>query len=495
MNGIPSSQVNTVENTPRVLSPHSVSLFPGVKLPGVKQKSDCPRLDHSLHHRSMRSIPREKNLLAPEQEARLNAVAGATRHGLNSLVAAQIDRAGLTFENQVQYISDHLPVSHEIISEETGDIILVASWNILSETHHNNSYLSISLPDELQSPTAYTKLAYYQQGDRLSTAWLLYDLAEEIANSALFNNEYREAFLTGSPKGMDRFFQFLEKYPYLETADLKLSRFYSEEQNKSRRIESREFLANLARSMIQQSIQQNGLGDCGELYAMAISAFKLHYSINGSGGSIKLNHRHKAFANNTKILSKLRKHDFICLQECSDPDFVLQRLNKKSSKKYDYIAHKANDRPGNKDYCVILFDTNKWQIKSTKLFTLHANKKPEILAKFSAKSSLNISNLDDIIVGSLHYPGGNQNTNELITVRDVLSELNPDGQSSYIMVGDFNQLPESLEEKSRTLGKQSRVVAPKGGTMSGSDWGNKFNGKTIDMSISNFPMHQAAIFI
>jgi hypothetical protein len=163
----------------------------------------------------------------------------------------------------------------------------------------------------------------------------------------------------------------------------------------------------------------------------------------------------------------LDKGGFVCLQECTRPQEVLS-LIALDNNKYQMITHNVGE--GSKDNCVIIYDSSIYKVsKEKKLALAHDKKKPALVVKFSNKSSAS-----EVIIGSIHHPGGVENDME--KVMQAIAGLKSEG-CKVVIAGDFNH-----EEKFFELEGLSSFKSELG-TMAANDYNNR--NKAIDLVFSN----------
>lgn len=449
--------------------------------------------------------------LAPDHPlARMSAVAGLTRYGLNPTTAATLDVYAAIAERPYRPISDHLPVSY-LVQLDQGRCVKIASWNLLSEAHHANNYLNISIAplkcdDRLLEETDYFNGKYHT----VKACWLLYDFAEALAQGSAFNAENPEAannkheLLMGTRQGIALLKHFLKyEYPNSDAATLRVSSRKTPEVMMQARKQAREAI----------SMHLFASGDIDpEALVMLVQAHKMHKSMNAPTGTIHWQNRREALASNKKLLQHLAGHDVLTFQECTDPRDLLRLLNSAStSKQFKILCYNTSVGDQGKDNCCILYDAQKWQLASSVKFGLSNNKKPAILAQLIPKensvqkgqlenrsSSKKRVNSGALCVGSVHYPGNKPNWENLKFVKQQLQVLASKSNFSdvnYFIAGDFNNTQAALvKHVTEASFPEAYVCSPKQGTMAGSDWDGRFRGLAIDHAITNLPAKASSVF-
>ena len=191
-------------------------------------------------------------------------------------------------------------------------------------------------------------------------------------------------------------------------------------------------------------------------------SMEIVYHIKNKNGSLRWKNRFELLANDKDLLSDLKSHDIICLQECNDPDQIVDLLNS-GSDKYDFIKH--NIRKGSLDNCVIIYDKNRFKLIENTKFALGNSKKPAILASFEDKNHQS----KPCVIGSIHHPGGDYY--EMDKVQDeALKLINGVFNAPIMILGDHNNTKQEFSHN-RVDGVLFETTGPKTGTMAGIDHG------------------------
>ncbi|MDE1464445.1 hypothetical protein [Spartinivicinus poritis] len=433
----------------------------------------------------------------------LEAATGPTRVGANAVIATQLDH--LERVSKPSVISDHLPAVFQLSTSKGNLTASVASWNMLAEVHKNNNYENVAIDESTQALFNQGKLEYFSgRNNELSKAWLFSDLATEMANSTQFSQpKVLSSFYKGEMVGQQAFLKFLEnEYKNADHAVLKPTRQHSAEEQIAHRTAARE-------AIISEMISSGSEGKSSireDFYTTAVTTLKLYNTLNH--GSISWANRKNTLENNQALLQKLAQNQVLTIQECTEPKWFVDQLNSKdSSKQFKFIDHKVGASSKNNDHCVVIYDSNKWQVKDTESdvqkFHLGRNK-PAILLRLTEKTSLHNASkpLETMVIGSVHYPGGNDGKNHLTTVNEKLVALSVEENENIFVAGDFNQSKETLADKVNQLAgnynensevntnmlfSSFNVIEPAstGGTMAGPDWGREHEGEIIDIAFSN----------
>src|SRR3990167_492628 len=75
-------------------------------------------------------------------------------------------------------------------------------------------------------------------------------------------------------------------------------------------------------------------------------------------GALSWKKRLQLIAENKELVATLKQHDFVCLQECTEPNDILKLMQSKNSQ-YRVITHTVEDNTN--DHCAIIYDANKFE--------------------------------------------------------------------------------------------------------------------------------------
>ncbi|ELM3738724.1 endonuclease/exonuclease/phosphatase family protein [Yersinia ruckeri] len=429
----------------------------------------------------------------------LKKVMNPTRVGANAMISMQLDH--LAEINKPAVISDHLPVSFMVEVGRNTDAIPITSWNMLADIHRNNNYENITVDDVVSSLFSRKKLEYFSAQDALSRTWYFSDLATELARSESFSHPERRAdFYSGTRLGQQVLIDFLQR-EYVEATHAVLR------PSRQRTPAAQEQLRKKARAALVDEVIKVQKTDphfaSSDFYCAAVSTLKLFNSLNS--GSMSWDSRKATLAKHTDLLQVLSQNQVILLQECTEPEWFVNTLNKQvsanSQSSFACISHKEA-AINNNDHCAIIYDKSKWQIRNPRKdivnFKLGRNK-PAILARLTATEPRIGS--DTLMVGSVHYPGNDDGQNYLTRVMDSVTKMAFQPNEPLFVAGDFNQSKNELDKKvSRLAADDSSpkslnaldlstlvVFEPQscGGTMAGPDWQREHEGQIIDLAFSN----------
>jgi hypothetical protein len=222
-----------------------------------------------------------------------------------------------------------------------------------------------------------------------------------------------------------------------------------------------------------------------EYYVALMHACQMQEHLNSA---LKWNKRYGHLDKDKTLMCELRSKDFITLQECSDPQGILDTLNAVDLKEgikptYNMIVQNISGD----DNCVIIYNTNKYQIaREPDKFGLGSRKgKPCILCKFE-KIDPSALQKEQFIIGSIHHPGGGREF-ELGTILSHIQQLQSSDETlPYCISGDYNNTVETITSALETIHYSSahfHSIGSKGGTMAGQDYGNV--NKAIDGALSS----------
>lgn len=353
--------------------------------------------------------------------------------------------------------SDHIP----IMWKDNNSDLNVLSWNMLSDDHLYNSFLNVAninnYQEELKKDDS-LKDNYYSKKMNM----FFYELSEYARQKQ------------GLDKDSDGF-----QYSQASLDEFLASDFFfpkpRTDEDKALRKRAREEMIGWFNNLPERAVN-NGLSKQDFSLSVAHSLQILHHiEYGGLKWSSELGSRKEQVESMEvakTMQNTLNKDGFICLQECTDPNVLLQI--RQGNNKYKVITH--NVREGSKDNCVIMYNSDLYELEDTKKLELaHDKKKPAILAKFSRKEDGS-----KIIIGSIHHPGGGKE-NDMPIILDALDQLKAGEEMRVVVTGDFNNTKDHFSSKMQD--SKLNIFAAEGGTMSANDFGSR--NKSIDLVFSN----------
>ena len=369
--------------------------------------------------------------------------------------------------------SDHLPLQVQVHLDDQSDLKLI-SWNLLADTHLYNNFQNISgskclaaaIINKYPEGNAY----YNNKADKLyyffsELAQFLYKAKKEIEKTT--ETEYKEE-IEVSRELLERF-----KLTKNQPSNLAMSRHPETEKANTKAVESaREKIIDILLNHIFEFDNKIKSDDDGHEFRLAIThSLELIHHIEHPSGALKWDNRFKLIKDNTTLVNEITNCDFLCLQECSNPENMLSLFKDTHAA----ITHRINDRTT--DHCSIIYNKNKYQLIVEPIKHSLQGKKPCIFAKFR-----NIDSGKDCIVSSIHHPGGNHDM-----VEELLEKINslivpPDDNIPFYMLGDFNH-PSSFFEKKIAEHENCNIISPKQSTMAGADYNN--TNLAIDLIVTN----------
>jgi hypothetical protein len=373
-----------------------------------------------------------------------NLAGSAFRRGVSA------HRLGLIQEG----VSDHLPIQI-LAKNHTGTTSLI-SWNLLADAHLYNNFMNISGTIQLLGTLASNNI----YGGSEHSNKLYYYFSE--LGQFLYDNRVNDV-ITLDKKLLDQF-NSLPKY----RSKLALSRDEKTAIERSRLVrEAREAIATILLDPEHRHAHE---------FELAIQhSVDLIYHINDDCGALKWSNRFKKLAANKVVIEKLRHTDFLCLQECTNPQDIQSLLPNKKM-----LLHRVNTNTS--DHCVILYDSEKFEVIDEPIFcALDQGKKPCIFARFKNKETGKA-----LIVGSVHHPGGKESH-----LHDIIEKINElkysaNEEIEFFVPGDYNHTGEFFGEQSHP-----KLFYPSRGTMAGNDYGNI--NQSIDALLSNVSAHQIQV--
>jgi hypothetical protein len=134
------------------------------------------------------------------------------------------------------------------------------------------------------------------------------------------------------------------------------------------------------------------------------------------------------------------------------------------------LKHKVSKNTN--DHCALFYNPHKYElVGEAKCFALENNKKPCLMARFKDKATG-----QDLIIGSIHHPGGHEN--HIHEIVEQLKDLSENTLPTYIL-GDYNH----TESFFKSSIPDYEILFPKLGTMAGGDYGN--TNLSIDAVLTN----------
>ena len=346
--------------------------------------------------------------------------------------------------------SDHLP-----FLVQAPDTTFV-SWNLLADDHLYNNFMNISGSQYWIEAIK----RYYPAGNSYYTEKenkLFYFFAE-LAQYLYKNRSDNEIEITDN---------LLRGFVSLRAQSSNLARSRTPEEAAKKAIQLEIARAQLIHIFIQETQLALAKSSYAHEFKLSIKhSLELIHHIQHSNGSLKWVNRFQLIKKNQALVNKLISADFICLQECTDPNDMLElfRLNNKSHRS---ITYRINDQTN--DHCVLMYDNQKFALIGNAI-QLTLEKKPSILAKFQNRSTHNY-----FIVGSIHHPGGHANLIEKLLEQANHLKKNPEEALNFYLLGDYNHPADFFQHP--------KMIYPTRGTMAGSDYGNI--NRSIDAVLTN----------
>ena len=328
-------------------------------------------------------------------------------------------------------ISDHLPVSVTFNLE--AEPVSMMSWNLLADCHLYNNFLNISGSELLKK--------------RIADGGNVYFSAEKN-NLHHFFSELAEFYSKKKSFSLDELAWFVS----LDNQPSKLARSRDPEKALLKQDEVR-----VSRQQIVEMIS----GDAALKHEFGLSiehSVSLYQQI--VDGSLAWKHRYAQLKTNKQLVAKIQSCDLLCFQECTNPEDVKNLLGERMR----VISHRVGRAD---DYCILAYDATQYELQFEKQFGLYG--KPAIAAQLQSKKTG-----VDLVVGSVHHPGGDQDYSA-----DILSQIdNP--ELPYLVVGDYNHTNDFFVGQG--VGADC-CLFPGKPTMAGNDYGNV--NQAIDGAMTN----------
>ncbi|MDF1756706.1 MAG: hypothetical protein P1U74_00160 [Legionellaceae bacterium] len=401
-----------------------------------------------------------------------NLSASAVRRGTSAF------RFGLIPEG----ISDHLPIKIEINKESPSSIKMI-SWNLLAAPHLYNNFMNITGTKDLLARIKDDN-SYAGSVENNKLYYYFSELADFLYEQNLKGN------IINITEDTINKFTSLSSHGSLLTR----SKNTSDEIKKSEMVvQSRAEIANILLNPNDEKAHE---------YRLAIQhSVELIHHIKSQSGALHWDNRYNRLRENKSLVAELTAGDFLCLQECTDPNDIQRLLPGKRAivhavrvdlgdfkdLNYEMACSSEGRRKSSRDHCAIFYDDTKFELVNVEKdgiqqnpirSALHRNK-PFIVARFR-----NIETGEECIVGSIHHPGGDK--------ANCLDEINQAAQSLYnegdmpipfYLSGDYNHTEDVFSNED---GASFQMIYPDAeyGTMAGSDYENV--NRSIDAVMTSF---------
>lgn len=344
-------------------------------------------------------------------------------------------------------ISDHLPIEIQIQSPDSHEKpINILSWNLLADEHLYQNFMNISGSDlllEVLLQHTDSECIYLYQGNKL------YHFFAELAHY-LYDQSHGDQ-ITITEELLQEFTSYISQ-PSL----LALSRDPSKIIQKQKLVEiSRQ---NIISVFLDQKHPYR------DEFKLAIRhCLELIYNIENPSSTLKWKSRFNKICHTESIRNKLTSVDILCVQECSNPDDVLN-LFKLENRNMRMLSNKAVRSQA--DHCAVYFDQNQFELVDKPTYFYLANK-PCIAIKLR-----DLDSNEEFIVASIHHPGGSRDLTDPI-IQEIVSLYVVDQKLPYYFIGDLNHPKTFFPD----------AIFAEEATMSGMDYGNL--NRAIDGILTN----------
>ena len=421
----------------------------------------------------MRKIEQHKQHKQHKQQLEIKLSTSAFRRGSSAF------RRGLI----LQGYSDHLPINVVFNQGQYNAI----SWNMLADDHLWNNFRNVSglhLVDQLlvrdfKKETPYLKGNSYHLYVEL--AKYLYDYHDQDLL------DEHSSFITVTPEVLRQFVGY-------NIQDSRMSR--SRKGPAAMLLKRQQIYAT--RAFLMERFERALFSDEKDVLRQDVQvslqhALELIYHIKHDQGALRWKNRFDLIKDNTQLCDQLATSDFLCLQECTSPDDVMNLLNKRGSQ-HKAIVHSVSAHSN--DHCALFYDASKFSEVGSPVRGVLNRSKPYIMARLKDKTTG-----EEFIISSIHHPGGGVHY-DLPELLAAQSTLDVEGRCRYYMMGDFNNTAEfyaniDKENKSANKPDSYKMHFPaSGGTLAGSDFGNVnqaidgvvTNDVSDDVSVSVLPL-------
>lgn len=363
-------------------------------------------------------------------------------------------------------VSDHLPVKFDIKPENFSENISAVTWNMLSDAHLWNNFMNITGSELIKSQLPEGNI--YKESNNLyhffcEISQYLYNKLDFNQDSVILSDILRQDF---DKKIID----LIKKLGSSNTLDLQSSmlarsRDTSKEELKQSKVKK-------SRSEIINKFMEVRDNQIDKEFLLSIKhSLEMVYHILNDEGALRWKNRFNLLKEDKELLKELITADVLCLQECTNPDDILNLLNEKSGNKYNFISYHIGRN--NQDNCVLIYNSNRFRLFGKRCeFALGGGKKPGILAFLQNKIDGQMC-----LFGSIHHPGGKKY--EFEDIKNLIQDQDTD--LPCVILGDHNNTKEYFDKKNLGKGIDFSVNSPNKPTMAGRDHGIALN-STIDLA-------------
>lgn len=339
-------------------------------------------------------------------------------------------------------ISDHFPI--QIKAKCSGSASYsIFSWNLLADVHLYNIFKDISgihFFEETILKSSTDNIYCNQLSNRLTNFFSEighYLYTKCVENTIIVNNQLLDDFISTDHQ--------VSRLSWSEDPEL--------EKEKKQQVEA-------SRKLIVEFIKDKKHPYARKFQLAIQQSVELIYHIQSPNGMLRWKSRFNLMKHNKSLIHQMKESDFICLQECTNPDDIYNLLITQG--KYSKMLFYAVDK-NTSDHCVLLYDDTKFKLVGEAVYYALDGTKPSIFARFENK----ITN-HKIIIASIHHPGGNHYC--LNQLSDQVKKLKTEdfSEADYMVIGDYNHTQDFFDQYSL----QFHLYYPSQGTMSGSDFGN-----------------------
>lgn len=362
--------------------------------------------------------------------------------------------------------SDHLPFMINAKLSDQSELAMV-SWNLLADIHLYNNFMNISGMHNLINAMKEYRCAeniYYNENEN-KLFYFFAELAQYLYKNQLHNKIKITAELLHG-------FISTQK----QESNLTRSRNLLIAEEKIKQVENAraEIIKIFLNDLSTEASEAKATTVNSHEFKLAIKhCLELIHHIQHTDGALRWSNRFKLIKNNNLIVKTMVSADFLCLQECSNPDDI-QTLFQSAGKEHNIISYRVDKNTS--DHCVLVYDSSKYDIVDTPIEYALEGKKPCIFAKFK-----NRRNDEVFIVASIHHPGGKYNlTRELLKAIEPLRQ-SPNNNIPFYLLGDYNHTQDFFQNESTT--SDFTMIYPAEGTMAGSDYGNA--NRSVDAVLTN----------
>jgi hypothetical protein len=326
--------------------------------------------------------------------------------------------------------SDHSPITVKY------DDITIASWNLLSDEHTLNFFFNVS------------EKKYFAEHKRAGKPIAWKEVFNDFGHFVFNNSEVDQSGV----------------YKINITKKL-MDDFIAAKKLKQQDIQDAQEFVNIVLDSTNPYHE--------DIKTSLIHILEIKFGIDK--GYLQWKERFKLINQNKLLVKNIVQHDFLCFQECTNPQDMLTLVQNNSQKDFAMLYHRV--KANSEDNCVIIYDKNKYELIRHHNFGLAQNRKPCIVAQFRS-----LKTDESLIVGSIHHAGTGKS--EISLILEQVNQLLQGANDVVMVCGDYNHQSDFYRQDLMSTGFELKM--PSKPTMAGFEYGNV--NKAIDGVLTNRPI-------